>query len=379
MGAQPRRAGARLPQHGDRRRARAARRGRRRPDLGQRRAAQLHVGVGHRVLAAPRLVVAARHAARVGQPGADDVLLPRRRPRGQARARPRRAARAPAPGAARGRRHRRRRRRHHRLPGHQRGRSGCARLGHGHVHRHRVRARHPRPDRAPGRAPARVPALARRGRRPHRAGRAGGGLHDGHLGHRPGGRGGAVRGHRAAALRPLPRAPARGGRARGRDVDRHVQVRHRPGGVGARRRARAERLRARARGPRAGHRAVALVPRAADAGARAARAAERGLGDLPERAPAVRPAPVDQLPDRAGVRAGQRRDRVQLEPALRRRHLADHHRHRCRLRPRQAAGHPHLVLAGHPPAHAQPAPAHQLADPLRAAPPWPESGSRSRC
>ena len=166
MGAQPRRARARLPQHGDRRRARAARRGRSRADLGQRRAAQLHVGVGHRVLAAHRLLVAARDAARVGQPGPDDLLLPRRRARGQARARPRRAARAPAPGAARGRRHRRRRRRDHRLPGHQRGRSGCARLGHGHVDRHRVRARHPRLDRAPGRAPARVPALARRGRRP---------------------------------------------------------------------------------------------------------------------------------------------------------------------------------------------------------------------
>ena len=39
----------------------------------------------------------ATRPARVGQPGADDVLLPRRRARGQARARPRRAARAPAP------------------------------------------------------------------------------------------------------------------------------------------------------------------------------------------------------------------------------------------------------------------------------------------
>ena len=99
----------------------------------------------------------------------------------------------------------------------------------------------------------------------------------------------------------------------------------------------------------------------------------------PERAPAVRPAPVDELRDRAGVRAGQRRDRVQLEPALRRRHLADHHRHRRRLRCRQAARHPHLVLAGHPPAHAQPAPAHQLADPLRRRRRRPASGSRSRC
>ena len=45
--------------------------------------------------------------ARLGQPGADDALLPRRRPRGQARARPRRAARAHPAGGSRRRRARR--------------------------------------------------------------------------------------------------------------------------------------------------------------------------------------------------------------------------------------------------------------------------------
>ena len=57
----------------------------------------------------------ARHRpARLGQRGADDAVLPRRRARGQARARPRRAARAHAagdPGRRLARRHGRRRRR----------------------------------------------------------------------------------------------------------------------------------------------------------------------------------------------------------------------------------------------------------------------------
>ena len=47
-----------------------------------------------------RRLVAVGRPARLGQRRPDDLLLPRRRPRGQARARPRRAARAPAPGAA---------------------------------------------------------------------------------------------------------------------------------------------------------------------------------------------------------------------------------------------------------------------------------------
>ena len=53
--------------------------------------------------------------------------------------------------------------------------------------------------------------------------------------------------------------------------------------------------------------ADALVPRAADARARALGAARRRVGDLAQRAPPVPAAPVDELRDRAAVRAGQRR------------------------------------------------------------------------
>ena len=109
-----------------------------------------------------------------------------------------------------------------------------------------------------------------------------------------------------AALRARLAAPGLGRRRR-RAVGGDVQVGHRPGDLRAGDRAGDERLPALARGPRARDRAHALVPRAADARARALRAARRALGDLAQRAPPVRPAPVDELRDRAAVRARQRR------------------------------------------------------------------------
>ena len=72
------------------------------------------------------------------------------------------------------------------------------------------------------------------------------------------------------------RRPLSIGLARG-PLGGHVQVRHRPGHLGPGHRAGHERLPARARGSRAGHRADALVPRAAHARAGPLRPAERAV------------------------------------------------------------------------------------------------------
>ena len=69
---------------------------------------------------------------------------------------------------------------------------------------------------------------------------------------------------------------------------------------------------------------TAIIPRATDARARALGAAEPAVGDLAQRAAPVRPAPVDELRDRAAVRAGQRRDPSDPQTGERRRLLADH-------------------------------------------------------
>ena len=128
----------------------------------------LRVGVDH---ASCRSASATRHLARparLGQRGADDAVLPRRRAGGQARARPRAscasARRLAIPVVAAlggmavpvGD-----------LPGLQRRRRGRARLGRGDVDRHRVRARRAGARRAAAATrAARVPAHARGGRRP---------------------------------------------------------------------------------------------------------------------------------------------------------------------------------------------------------------------
>ena len=128
-------------------------------------------------------------------------------------------------------------------------------------------------------------------------------------------------------------------------LGRAVRVRHRPGRRGTRGRARDERLSARPRRPRAGDRADALLPRAAHARARPLSAAERGVRDLGERAASVHASPVDELRDRAPVRARKRRHPHRRAAARRRGHLADHARHRVRLRGGQAARDPGRVLA----------------------------------
>ena len=124
-----------------------------------------------------------RRPAPLGQRGADDVLLPRRRAGGQARVRPRRAARAPPAGDPRARGARRHGGAGRDLPRLQRGRPGRARLGRGDVDRHRLRARRAGAAHAArGHAAARVPADARRGRRPLRAAGDRHRLHDPRLG-----------------------------------------------------------------------------------------------------------------------------------------------------------------------------------------------------
>ena len=149
------------------------------------------------------------------------------------------------------------------------------------------------------------------------------------------------------ALRYAPigwRGPAAAIARRGR-LGRAVRVGHRSGHRRPRGRPRHERLSAGAHRPRARDGADALVPRAADARARPLGAAGRGVGDLGERAAPVPPAPVDELRDRAAVRARQRRHPPRRPAARRRRHVADHARDLVRLRGRQAARHPRRVLA----------------------------------
>ena len=163
-------------------------------------------------------------------------------------------------------------------------------------------------------------------------------VHDARVGRRAGDRDRPVRRADRAALCARVAAPALG-RGRRRAVGGDVQVGHRPGHLRARRRPGDERLPALARGPRARDRADAVVPRAADARAGALGPAQRALGDLAQRAAPVRPASVDELRDRAAVRAGQRRDPHHRRAARRRRRLADHARHPRRLRGRQAARH----------------------------------------
>ena len=115
-------------------------------------------------------------------------------------------------------------------------------------------------------------------------------------------------------------APAGRRGPRRRRLGRAVRVRHRSGHRRARGRPRHERLSAGARRPRAGDGADALLPRAAHARARPLGAAERGVRDLRERAASVQASPVDELRDRAAVRARERRHPHRRAAARRRCH-----------------------------------------------------------
>ena len=97
------------------------------------------------------------------------------------------------------------------------------------------------------------------------------------------------------------RGSRRGGLGRARALGR------RPGRRRPRARAPDLRLRGAARRPRARNRPLPALPRAADAGARPLGADRRRLGDLAERAAARALAPVDELRDRAALRARERR------------------------------------------------------------------------
>ncbi len=102
-----------------------------------------------------------------------------------------------------------------------------------------------------------------------------------------------------------------------------------------------------ARRPRAGERPLPDLPRAADAGA-GARGEDRARGrDLAERAPAAALPPVDELRDRAAVRARQRRNRHQRRLPRACVHVADHARDPLRLPPRQAERHRRRRAAHH--------------------------------
>ena len=141
-----------------------------------------------------------------------------------------------------------------------------------------------------------------------------------------------------------------------------------------------ERISARARRPRAGHRAHALVPRAADARARALGPARRRLGDLGERAAPVPPPSVDELRDRPAVRARERRHPHRRRAARRRRHVADHARNHLSA---TCVGKPIGIVAAHVARVAavarRAAPAGQLAGADRRAARSPASASPSRC
>ncbi len=178
MGAEPRGAGAGLPQHGIGRCDRPAVRGGRCPRLGQLAVVRhLRLVLGHRAIHPRRKRWHLAGSQAVGERGPDDVLLPRRRARGEARIRPGGTA-GTAPhrpcGDGRCRRHGDGRAY---LPGVQRRRRRGERLGGGHVHRHRVRARSAGADGSARHAPACSPAHPRGDRRPGGAARDRHGLH----------------------------------------------------------------------------------------------------------------------------------------------------------------------------------------------------------
>ena len=110
-----------------------------------------------------------------------------------------------------------------------------------------------------------------------------------------------------AALRAGGMARAGRRAPRRRRLGRAPRVGHRPADRRAGGRARHQRLSAGAHGPRARDRADALLPRAAHARARPLGPARSDVRDLRQRAAPVPPASLDELRDRAAVRARERR------------------------------------------------------------------------
>ena len=167
---------------------------------------------------------------------------------------------------------------------------------------------------------------------------------------------------RGGAGRPRGRRPDRRAvrAARRRHLGRAVRVRRRSGGGRARDRAGDVRLSRRPRGPGAGDRALPAVPRATDIRARPTGPHVGGGRGVAERAAATDVPPVDQLCDRAAVRAREcgHPDQRRLPGA--RRHVPDHPGNPGRLRRRQTARHRRHVLARQPAQPGAAAPARRL-------------------
>ena len=379
VGAEPRDAPADVSAHRDRQLRGAPRRHPRRARLGERR----------RGVVRPHLAGDPRDQRRVarhlgarpvlGQLGPDDLLLLRRRPRGTARVRRGRTAGTAAARPPTRRRARRHDRADRDLPRVQRRPLLGSRLRRRHVDRHRVRSRHARTRRAalPDQA-ARVHAhLLRRGR-PARDRGDRGRLHHRAVGDAAPGRRRPPR--RAAADRPR-RIHLGAGVRRGwaRRVGRDLEVGNRPRGRRARHGPHDLRVARRPRGPRARDRPLPPLPRAAHPRARPVGDDRRPGRDLAQRAPPAGVPSLDELRDRAAVRARKRRhpDRHRLplaglhlsrdardHPGLRRRKADRHHRDRA-ARDRSSVAGVFGRRSGGPP--------------WRGAASSPGSGSPSRC
>ncbi len=337
MGAQPRDAAQLLPAHRDRERHDPAGGDDRGARLGEHRRVLVRQRLGDDPVDPDRRRGDLAERRALGEQRPDDVLLLRHRARGAAGVRPRRASgpRARrAPGAGRSRRHG-----GHRgdLPGDQRGARVGSGMGGRDVHRHGVRARGARPRRPPLlRPPAGVPAHGCRDRRPARAGGDRRRLH--RLG-RPGrvtGRRRRLRAdrHRVAGADPGRSALLRPGRGR---MGRAVRVRGGPDHHRARDGAPDLGRPRRAGRPGAGQRPLPAVPGATDPGARAIRAPGARVGRLAERAPPAPLPPVDQLRDRAALRARQRGCRDQRRLVVAGLLVTDRAGDSRRVRRRQAA------------------------------------------
>ena len=235
-------------------------------------------------------------------------------------------------------------------------------------------------DAALGDADARVPADARRRRRPRGAARDRDRLHEARLGARAGGRDRAVRRAAGAALRAV--------RARGRcrsAVAVGIWVAMFKSGIDpvisglaiglatsayppSRARTSSGRPRSRARSASSRRRSSRAAP-------------QQGLLSAisPNERLQYDAAPVDELRDRAAVRARQRRHPRDRRAARRRRRLADHARDPDRLRRRQADRDRGRLVARLAAGAARPALAGERARCCSRAGPAPGSASRSRC
>ena len=282
-----------------------------RAGLGEHRRCLVQRPLAHDALDPHRRRGARPGPAPLGQQRPHDVLLLRHRARGAARVRRGRVAGAVAGHAAPGRGHRRDDRAGAHLSRLQRGPRFGAGVGSRHVDRHRLRAGHARARwRAQAGPPARVPADGGRDRRHRGAAR-----HRARLHGAPGAWGAArgsrpVRG-RAARSRGARPPRHRLCRARAGDLGRALRIGRRAGRRGAGNGTADLRVPGGSFGPRGGERALPLLPGAADARARPLGPGRRAVGDLSQRSSAAAVPPLDELRDRAVVRARQRRHRRQ--------------------------------------------------------------------